>query len=126
MKTDTFREFVLDQLATLRGVRSIAMFGGTGLYCGARFFGILFRNRLYFKVSAKSRTDYEAKGMKPFRPSSKQTLTSFYEVPVDILEEAETLVDWATTAVCAASPGRKPSRQQARTGRRPAVRRSGR
>ncbi len=126
MKIDTLREFVLDQLAALRGVRSIAMFGGTGLYCGARFFGILFRNRLYFKVSAQSRADYEARGMKPFRPSSTQTLTSFYEVPVDVLEEAETLVDWATTAVAAASPGRKPSRRGARAGRRPTVRRSGR
>lgn len=37
--------------------------------------------------------------MKPFRPNVKQTLKSFYEVPVDVLEDAEILTQWATEAV---------------------------
>ncbi len=110
-----FAEFVLDQLAELRGVRSRAMFGGHGLYRGPRFFGIVYRNRLYFKVTPQTRGDYEAEGMKPFRPGPKQTLTSFYEVPLDVLEEAERLVAWAATAVSAAarSPARPNSRPHA-------------
>jgi DNA transformation protein len=34
--------------------------------------------------------------MKPFRPNAKQTLKSFYEVPVDIIEDSEYLAEWAT------------------------------
>jgi DNA transformation protein len=32
--------------------------------------------------------------MKPFRPNAKQILKSFYEVPIDVLEDAEQLVAW--------------------------------
>jgi DNA transformation protein and related proteins len=35
----------------------------------------------------------------PFRPNAKQTLTSFYEVPIDVIEDAEVLTLWATKAV---------------------------
>ena len=33
------REFVLDQLSELRGLRAQSMFGGVGLYAGEAFFG---------------------------------------------------------------------------------------
>jgi len=33
--------------------------------------------------------------MKPFRPNAKQTLKSFYEVPIDVLEDTEQLASWA-------------------------------
>jgi DNA transformation protein len=37
--------------------------------------------------------------MKPFRPNAKQTLTSYYQVPADILEDSERLCDWAVKAI---------------------------
>lgn len=97
-KHDGFKDFVLDQLADLRGLTCRAMFGGYGLYQRAVFFGIIHKGRLYFKVTPKTIGLYEAHGMKPFRPNAKQTLKSFYEVPVDIMEEAEQLIDWAQHA----------------------------
>jgi len=39
-----------------------------------------------------------ARGMKPFRPNAKQTLTTYYEVPVEIIEDAERLTTWASQA----------------------------
>ena len=92
-------EFVLDQLAELRGVTCRAMFGGFGLYRKETFFGIIHRGRLYFKTDDRTRAAYVARGMKPFRPNSKQTLKTYYEVPVEILEDAQQLVDWATQAI---------------------------
>lgn len=50
-KSDSFKDFVLDQLADLRGVTARSMFGGYGLYQGGTFFGIIHKDRLYFKVS---------------------------------------------------------------------------
>ena len=97
-KSDGFKDFVLDQLAELRGVTCRAMFGGYGLYRHANFFGIIHKGRLYFKVTTKTIGQYKEHGMKPFRPNAKQTLKSFYEVPVDIMEEAEQLIDWAQDA----------------------------
>lgn len=98
-KSDGFKDFILDQLADLRGVTARAMFGGYGLYRGANFFGIIHKGRLYFKVTAATASCYKEHGMNPFRPNVKQTLKSFYEVPIDVIEDAQTLTDWAERAV---------------------------
>lgn len=98
-KRDGFKDFVLDQLSGLHQVRCRAMFGGHGLYCRAAFFGIIHKDRLYFKVTSTTIERYNAHGMKPFRPNAKQTLKSFYEVPIDIVEDAERLTDWAAASL---------------------------
>ena len=94
-----FKAFVEDQLGELRGVSCRAMFGGYGIYQGRTFFGIIFQSRLYFKTSEQTRGRYEAAGMKPFRPSAKQTLKSYYEVPADVVENPDELVAWAQEAI---------------------------
>ncbi len=45
-KADSFKEFVMDQLQSFRGLRCRGMFGGHGLYCGDVFFGIISKSRL--------------------------------------------------------------------------------
>jgi DNA transformation protein and related proteins len=99
MKQDSFKEFVLDQLAGMEPVTCRAMFGGFGLYHRDIFFGILHNGRLYFKTNDQTRPAYEAYGMQPFRPSDKQTLKNYYEVPLEILEEDDALVRWAREAI---------------------------
>lgn len=84
------------------------MFGGLGLYMGEKFFGIVFGGRLYFKVDAKSRAEYEARGSKPFvysRDGKKATM-SYFEVPAELLEDNERLRAWAVGAA-AAGPSTK-------------------
>ena len=118
---DSFSAFVLDQLNALGAVSCRAMFGGYGLYCGNRFFGILFKGRLYFKTDETTRAAYLASGMKPFKPNNKQTLSSYYEVPVDVLEDTDQLIGWARGAVAAqskASPRRRTIRQHSALSRR--------
>ena len=94
-KNDGFKDFVLDQLIELRGVTCRAMFGGYGLYRGRIFFGIVHKGRLYFKTDETSRAAYLKRGMKPFRPNARQTLKTYYEVPVEIIEDREQFVAWA-------------------------------
>jgi DNA transformation protein len=97
-KHDGFKDFVLDQLADLRGLSYRAMFGGHGLSCRGKFFGIIHKGRLYFKVTPKTVGRYTEQSMQSFRPNAKQTLKSFYEVPADIVEDAEQLTAWASEA----------------------------
>lgn len=97
-KQDGFKDFVLDQLADLPSVTCCAMFGGYGLYCDRVFFGIVHKGRLYFKTNATTAPRYREREMKPFRPNAKQTLNTYYEVPVDVLEDAEALTIWAQQA----------------------------
>lgn len=99
MQESSFKDFILDQLAELEGVRARRMFGSYGLYCGRKFFGIVSKGRLYFKTDESTLPDYLKEGMEPFRPSEKQTLKNYYEVPAEVVEEAESLVAWAKRAI---------------------------
>ena len=98
-RDDGFKDFVLDQLTELRGLSCRAMFGGYGVYRGDLFFGILARGRLYFKTGSESRARYESRGMQPFRPSDRQTLKNYFEVPAEVVEDPDELVAWALEAV---------------------------
>lgn len=95
-KADGFRDYVEDQLGP--GSTFRAMFGGHGLYRGDVIFGIVYKGRLYFKTGPLNRADYVARKMTPFKPNARQTLKSYYEVPADVLEDAETLRSWALKA----------------------------
>ena len=74
------------------------MFGGYGLYQRDAFFGIIHRGRLYFKTDRITALRYRDRGMKPFTPTSTQTLRNYYEVPIEVLEDPEDLIVWASQA----------------------------
>lgn len=111
MSDQSFTDFVMDQLSALPGLRAKAMFGGRGLYCGDRFFGILDEGRLFFKVNDTTRAAYVEQGMEPFTYEQRgRTMTmNYYEVPPDVLENRMELSAWAARAieVAAAAPKKK-------------------
>src|SRR5499433_1380900 len=98
-KDESFKDFVLDQLQELDNVEARRMFGGHGLYQDEIFFGILHKGKLYFKVDESTVDEYRKRKMKPFRPNAKQTLISYYQVPVDILEDNGRLCAWVMKAI---------------------------
>ncbi len=104
-KDDDFVEFICDQLTQLDAALYRPMFGGYGLYEGVVFFGIVYDGRLYFKTDDTTRTQYEDWGSAPFQPNSKQTLKNYFEVPVEIIEDAPRLNELALAAVRIASKG---------------------
>lgn len=109
----SFRDYVMkDALAQAPGVFGRAMFGGWGLYQGQRFFGIVFKGRLFFKVSEETVDLYRDRGAEPFSPSPRQTLKSFYEVPSEVLDSPPLMADWARQAIRAASLPKKKVRSR--------------
>ena len=94
-------EFVLRQLEPLP-VRARAMFGGHGFYLEDRFFGILNDGRLYFRTDDESRAAYVERGMTAFQPKNRprgpKTVDRNFEVPQDVVDDAESLKAWATRA----------------------------
>jgi DNA transformation protein len=122
--SDSFAEFVLDQLQDLGGVDCVRMFGGSGLYHEGVFFGILYKGKMYLKVSEGTRPEFERRGMGPFRPNPRETMSSYYEVPVEILEDSEALGAWSREAIAAqvasgkkTKPGRRSTAGQMRRNR---------
>lgn len=98
----SFVAFLEEQLASLGGVRSRSMFGGYGLYARDVFFACVDDGRLYFRVDDATRPRYEERGMGPFTPMPAMVMKSYYEVPVDVIEDAAELVRWARAAMAAA------------------------
>jgi DNA transformation protein len=102
MAQESFKDFVIDQLDGLPGLRCKGMFGGYGIYADEVFFAIVHDGAIYFKVDEVSVGEYVALDMGPFQPNAKQTLKSFYEVPPDILEDRGILHRWAEGAIACA------------------------
>ncbi len=115
-----FQTYVLEQLAGLGTVRSKRMFGGVGLYAGDRFFGLIDDNTLYLKVDATTRDDFLSRGMDPFRPfkDRPEYSMSYYQVPADVLEDADVLAAWAAQAVRVATetPARRIRKSRRKAG----------
>jgi DNA transformation protein and related proteins len=122
MPDNSFKDFVLDQLSELPGVRARAMFGGHGIYQGDRFFGILLGGKLYFKTDEHSRAEFEKRSMQPFiYEKARQTISiHYFEVPAEVLEDRNELVRWAQQAVAATQKEPRPlsSREKRPSGRR--------
>ena len=94
-----FAAFVEDQLSELDDLVMKRMFGGTGLYLDGVFFGIIYSDRLYFRVSDETIDEYKKRKMKPFKPfEGKSSSKRYYEVPLDILESPVDVARWARKA----------------------------
>jgi DNA transformation protein len=99
MTNQSLKDHVLKELAVLGDITCRSMFGGYGLYWRETIFGIVFGDRLYFKVDEQSKGEYLDKGTGPFQPNERQTLKSYYEVPPGVLTDPEALLSWAREAI---------------------------
>ncbi|MFQ5328585.1 MAG: TfoX/Sxy family protein [Thermodesulfobacteriota bacterium] len=113
-----FIEYILDQLTSLGEVTSRRMFGGAGIYRDGLFFALIADDTLYFKVDDSNRGDFETAGMLPFRPfGEKSYAMHYYEVPVEVVEDGETLTVWAEKALDVAQRASSTKRKNKRVTR---------
>lgn len=110
--SNSYRDFVLEQLGRHREVTARAMFGGVGIYGESLFFALIAEDRLYFKVDDSTRPDYERLGMEAFRPFGDDEAMGYYEVPADVVEDAAQLALWAGKAVEVARAKRNQVKRQ--------------
>jgi DNA transformation protein and related proteins len=97
--SDNYRTYVVDQLGALPALSTRRMFGGLGLYSGEWFFALIDDDVLFFKVDDANRNDYTSRGMKAFMPFPGQPSLGYFQVPEDVIEEAEELTRWARRSV---------------------------
>ena len=111
--SEEYLQFVLDQLAGLKGVSARRMFGGAGLYQGGIMFGLVADDRAYLRVDDSNRSSFEDAGSGPFHPYGTKATMPYYEVPVDVLEDPGDFCAWAGEALAAAvRRKRTPSRRR--------------
>ncbi len=93
-----FIDRVKDRFTSAEGFRSRAMFGGHGLYLGDSFFAVVDESRIYFRVTDETRPDFEAAGMKPFKPWPGHVMAGYYEVPPAVWNDEVLRTEWARRA----------------------------
>jgi len=111
-----FLNYILEQLARVPRVTSRRMFGAMGLYSNGVFFAIIDDDIVFFKTDDSTRETYVARGCPPFRPykDRPEVSMSYFQVPADVLEDADELVPWAKAAVKAAAASAEKKRKPAK------------
>ena len=118
--SETFADFLREQLAPLGGVSLRRMFGKTGVFCDGVMLAMVSENTLYFRVDDQNRATFrEAEAFPPLNYAKKgQTIDlAFWRAPERLFDEPDELMAWARAALAAArrvaakrertAPGRK-------------------
>jgi DNA transformation protein and related proteins len=103
--SDSFAEFLREQLAPLGRVTMRRMFGKTGVFCDGLMFGMVTDNMLYLRVDDHNRTAFkEAESFPPLNYAKKGCTIdlSFWRAPERLFDEPDELVTWARVALAAA------------------------
>ncbi|NJO12421.1 MAG: TfoX/Sxy family protein [Gammaproteobacteria bacterium] len=117
-----FSTYVHEQLRMMSALTSRRMFGGIGLYSEGLFFALLDDDTLYCKVDDGNRLDYVQRGMRAFTPFPDKPGMNYYEVPAEVLEDAEELARWARKSVAAARAAASRKAKTQSTSRKSRVR----
>ena len=103
--SDSFAEFLREQLAPLGRVTMRRMFGKTGVFCGGVMFAMVADDTLYFRVDDHNRAAFsEAEALPPLRYEKKGNSIdlSFWRAPERLFDEPDELMTWARAAAAAA------------------------
>jgi DNA transformation protein and related proteins len=117
--SDSFAEFLREQLAPLGHLTMRRMFGKTGVFCDGVMLGMVADNTLYLRVDDHNRAIFEEAEAFPPLNYEKQGRTldlSFWRAPERLFDEAGEFVEWARAALAAAHRVAAKNRRPARRG----------
>ena len=103
--SDSFAEFLREQLAPLGHLTMRRMFGKTGVFCDGLMFGMVTDNMLYLRVDEHNRAAFKEAESSPPLSYEKKGCTidlSFWRAPERLFDEPDELVTWARLALAAA------------------------
>jgi DNA transformation protein and related proteins len=119
--SDSFAEFLREQLAPVGQVTMRRMFGKTGVFCDGLMLAMVRDDTLYFRVDDHNRAAFkEAQSFPPlnYEKGGSSIDLSFWRAPERLFDEPDELVAWARAALGAArrvaatrertAPRRKP------------------
>src|SRR6478609_11818334 len=104
--SETYAEFLREQLAPLGRVTLRGMFGKTGVFCDGVMLGMVTENTLYFRVDDENRETFrEAEAFPPLNYEKKggSIDLAFWRAPERLFDEPDELLTWARAALGAAA-----------------------
>jgi DNA transformation protein and related proteins len=103
--SDSFAEFLREQLAPLGHIAIRRMFGKSGVFCDGFMFGMVSDNVLYFRVDDGNREILkEAVAFPPLNYEKKSATIdlAFWRAPERLFDEPDEFIIWARAALAAA------------------------
>ena len=103
--SDSFAEFLSEQLAPLGNITMRRMFGKTGVFCDGFMFGMVTDNTLYLRVDDDNHAAFQEAASSPplnYRKKGETIDLSFWRAPERLFDEPDELVTWARIALAAA------------------------
>lgn len=99
-----FIAYCVELLVGIGAPRVRRMFGGHGFYVDDVVIAIAGRERLYLKVDALTRPQFEAAGGEPFVVSAATHVVAlgYFSAPDEAMESAPLMQPWARLALAAA------------------------
>lgn len=90
-------ELFLEKLSSLNGITGKKMFGGHGIFCDGKMFGIVdSKGQCFLKVDDSNKADFEAAG------ASSHGKMPYYTIPEDVFSNNDELSKWARKSIATA------------------------
>jgi DNA transformation protein len=103
--SDSFAEFLREQLSPLGRLTFRRMFGKTGVFCDGVMLAMVTDNTLYFRVDDENKATFKEAAAFPPLNYSKKGFTidlAFWRAPERLFDEPDELLAWARAALAAA------------------------
>jgi DNA transformation protein len=103
--SETYADFLREQLAPLGRLSLRRMFGKTGVFCDGVMFAVVTENTLYLRVDEQNREIFkEAESFPPlnYAKGGATIDLSFWRVPERLFDERDEFITWARAALAAA------------------------
>ena len=103
--SDSFADFLREQLAPLGHITLRRMFGKTGVFCNGLMLGMVTDNMLYLRVDDHNRMTFKEAASSPPLNYAKQGRAidlAFWRAPERLFDEPDELVRWGQAALAAA------------------------
>jgi DNA transformation protein and related proteins len=100
-----FIEYIMELLEPIAAIEGSKFFGGYGIKSDSIQFAMIMGNSLYFVVNDKTRPKYAKLNKQPFSyttKNGKRLVKRYFEVPEDLLEEQDALLEWARESIAVA------------------------
>ena len=87
-------ELLVSKLESVGGITSKKMFGGFGIFCDGKMFGLVNSKGIaYLKADETSKHNFENAG------SVKHSRMPYFSIPESVLENQEQIIIWAKSSI---------------------------
>lgn len=97
--SETYKQFIDDQLDGIDGLYNKKMFGGVGYFVDGVIFGCIMGGIFRLKADEESSEKFRKLGMLDYKIPGKNMTMPYFEVPTSILEDKEKLKSWSMEAL---------------------------